>query len=34
MSYSKSGNTETLIVSVDISDNKDGSKAWSIVLVR
>lgn len=34
MSYSKTGSTETLIISVDISANKDGSAAWSVVLVR
>ncbi len=34
MSYSKTGNTETLIISVDISANKDGSASWSAVLVR
>lgn len=34
MSYVKVGNAETLTVSVDISTAKDGSKAWTMVLVR
>jgi PKD repeat protein len=34
MSYVKANGVETLTVSVDISDAKDGSKAWSVVLVR
>lgn len=34
MSYVKSGGVETLTISVDISPAKDGSKAWSVVLVR
>ena len=34
MSYVNSGTSETMTISVDISDTHDGSKAWSIVLVR
>lgn len=34
MSYVKSNGVETLTISVDISDLHDGSKAWSMVLVR
>lgn len=34
ISYVKSGSVETLTVSVDISTNKDGSAAWTMVLVR
>ncbi len=34
MSYVKAGGVETMTVSVDISKDKDGTAAWSIVLVR
>lgn len=34
MSYVDDGTTETLTISVDISDVHDGSKAWTMVLVR
>lgn len=34
MNYFKSGNTETLILSVDISADKNGSAAWTVVLTR
>jgi PKD repeat protein len=34
ISYLKAGGVETLVISVDISAAKDGSAAWSAVLVR
>lgn len=34
MSYVNDGTKETLTLSVDISDNKDGTKAWTVVLQR
>lgn len=34
MSYVDDGTTETLTISVDISDVHDGSRAWTMVLVR
>lgn len=34
MSYLKEAGQETLTISVDISDNHNGSKAWTMVLVR
>lgn len=34
MSYVNAGGVETLTISVDISANKDGSAAWTMVLVR
>jgi hypothetical protein len=35
MSYIKEASgRETMVVSVDISGAKDGSSAWSVVLVR
>lgn len=34
MSYVNAGGLETLTVSVDISDVHDGSRAWTVVLVR
>ncbi|MCC6459134.1 MAG: hypothetical protein IT260_01610, partial [Saprospiraceae bacterium] len=34
MSYVKAGGVETLTLSVDISDLKDGTKAWTVVLQR
>ena len=34
ISYIKTGGKEVLTLSVDISDVHDGSKAWSVVLVR
>ncbi len=34
MSYVKSGSKETLTVSVDISGAKDGSAAWTMIMVR
>lgn len=34
ISYINSGGVETLVLSVDISAAKDGSAAWSVVLVR
>lgn len=34
MSYINSGGQEILVVSVDISDLKNGTKAWTMVLIR
>jgi hypothetical protein len=34
ISYLNAGGVETLTLSVDISAAKDGSAAWSVVLVR